>query len=653
MKKIMRARRGQFLIISAFAVILILTAAVASIYSGVQDNPFTETVKLAKDVNEVNLSIKRILGFSVGYYGSILQVTGNATYAREKTDNYIFSGLVNLEHSSLDSASSFEVESLSIRTQWFQSVSWSRGDISLAYTLPSSGLEGIRISETISLQVQMVNTINNQSIVNVKKNGDYPDLSLTKENFFFYDYDNMNHQWNLVNPETEPTISVEGNYILDIPSGVNKDVYLLEVVDDRGIKVEAFYSPSGKSEYKYTFNWNSTLYQGLDSDTIAVELLQNGTLRWLGEKLDMGNRERPIPPLIVSSIHVNQTIDGINKEVPFQIEDWGSEYTVPLGLTYNASIFSSRSMIVFLLNHHVSNTTIWWNGGDTANQTAYAWTNRYFQNDDPGSGELTNGIITLDLSDSQKVNAEVNGVTSSLEFLRVNGREPTYGSGLSYTIHHGIVRDVIQQEAEWAGGITDCPDIYSHIVITLPANATYYTFTAQTIFLQSAMTRDIDDLSVIQFSADRGAALTEDGVIGGKPIAALSPSEFYDGGTAWNHQWSEYLDASNRGAGIMFRNATNARLYAFDAFAGDKTGALNIFQSSRKIEMNPIKRYSVQNFQDAYDISWNGAVVISGSGNPNDTIYPYANNYIYSSSTLYKGLWIIVEQPPTIILGPA
>lgn len=642
------------MIIAAFAVLVILTAAVAGIYSYVQDNTFNNIVKLANDMNEINLSIKRLLGFTVGYYDSILAVTGNVTYAKEKTNDYIYSGIINLEHSHMDWASSFIVENLDIRTNWFDFVSWSRGDISLGYTLPKSGLDGIKIAETSALQVEIVSTIGNQSIVNVKKDGQYPDLSLTKNNFYFYVYDYDNRQWNLINPQTEPQISVEGNYILDIPSSIRKDTYFLEVIDNRGILVKAFYSQSGKREYSYAFNWNSTLYQGLnsDSDTIPIELLQNGSLRWLGEKLNTNGNERPIPPLRVSTLRVNQTIDGVNREVPFQIEDWGSGYTVPLGLTSNASILSSRSMIVFLLNHHVSQTTIWWDGSDTATQTSYARTNRYFKNDNPDSGILTNGKLILDLSDSQSVRATVNGVTSTVEFLRVNGRTQVYGSGISYTIHHGIVRDVTQQEAEWAGGITDCPDIYSKIVMTLPANATYYTFTVQTIFVPSNVNRTLTELSAVQLVADRGNALTENGMIGGKPIASTSPpNEFYNGGTAWAHHWSEYLDSNNKGAGIMFTNTTNRQLYAFDEFAADKTGALDITQSSKRIELNPIKRFSVRNFQNAYDISWSGAVVVFGSGNSDDTIYPYANNYIYSSSTLYRGLWIIVERPPTVTLS--
>ena len=32
-------------------------------------------------VDETNLALKQVLGFTVGYYGSILQVTGNSSYA--------------------------------------------------------------------------------------------------------------------------------------------------------------------------------------------------------------------------------------------------------------------------------------------------------------------------------------------------------------------------------------------------------------------------------------------------------------------------------------------------------------------------------------------------------------------------------------------
>ena len=97
----------------------------------------------------------------------------------------------------------------------------------------------------------------------------------------------------------------------------------------------------------------------------------------------------PIPPMPVKAIHVNQTIGGVNQEVPFQIEDWASDYQIPLGLTSNATIFGNRQMIVFLLNYSVSDFTIWWDGYDDANQTAMAYTNNYFTN--PSAGVINNG----------------------------------------------------------------------------------------------------------------------------------------------------------------------------------------------------------------------------------------------------------------------
>ena len=71
---------------------------------------------------------------------------------------------------------------------------------------------------------------------------------------------------------------------------------------------------------------------------------------------------------------MNETIDGVNQQVPFQIEDWASSYTIPLGLTNNATVFGNMQMIVFLVNTHVSDFTVWWNGSDQAIQTPLAYT---------------------------------------------------------------------------------------------------------------------------------------------------------------------------------------------------------------------------------------------------------------------------------------
>ena len=113
--------------------------------------------------------------------------------------------------------------------------------------------------------------------------------------------------------------------------------------------------------------------------TVAVELLQNGTMIWLGQNLLVTTQAIPIPPVPVKALHVNETINGVNQQVPFQIEDWASSYTVPFGLTDNATVFGNRQMIVFLVNTHVSSFTLWWNGSSQAVQTPLAYSDSQFQ----------------------------------------------------------------------------------------------------------------------------------------------------------------------------------------------------------------------------------------------------------------------------------
>ena len=238
----------------------------------------------------------------------------------------------------------------------------------------------------------------------------------------------------------------------------------------------------------------------LQQSTITIEVLQNGTMRWLGQNMEVTTEALPIPPMPVKSIHVNQTINGVNQEVPFQIEDWASDYQIPLGLTSNSTVFSNRQMIVFLINSGVNDFTIWWDGNDNATQTPMAYTNRYFTNDNTAAATLTNGNLTIKFT-SGSVGATVVGTTtySNATFMRINAKDSGYGGGTSYVIHHGIVRDVIQQEAEFSGGISGCPNVYANVIITLPANATYYTYNLRLMF-NSAQARTITNLCPIKLT---------------------------------------------------------------------------------------------------------------------------------------------------------
>ena len=76
-------RKGQFSIIAALLVAVVLVASVMTTYSAIRYNPVSEQPQILNAMDETNLGLKEILGFTVGYYGSVLKVTGNQTYANE------------------------------------------------------------------------------------------------------------------------------------------------------------------------------------------------------------------------------------------------------------------------------------------------------------------------------------------------------------------------------------------------------------------------------------------------------------------------------------------------------------------------------------------------------------------------------------------
>jgi hypothetical protein len=332
----------------------------------------------------------------------------------------------------------------------------------------------------------------------------------------------------------------------------------------------------------------------------------------------------------------------VNREVPFQVESWGSNHRLPLGLTSNASIFNGRNILVFLVHHEVEKVTLWWDGRDIATQPTYAWKNIYF-NDDPDAGSsygvLNNGIVRLKVYNFRIESTVVGGsTTSTAKFMRINEDEPNYGADPAYVIYNGIVRDIIQQEPEWSGGVPNCPNVYSQIVLTLPANATYYTYAVRTIFVNSSQSRTITDLSAIHLSVSVGQQQTENGTSGGYPVSSNATGLFYNSSSAtgWAHHWSEF-SSGNSGAGIMFTDSANEKLYIFDSIAGEKTGALNVIGSGRIVEFNPVERYEVS-FTSPLDVTWHGAVVT------------FEDEPIYRSSD-ETGLWVTVEHPPIIAVS--
>jgi len=216
-------------------------------------------------------------------------------------------------------------------------------------------------------------------------------------------------------------------------------------------------------------------------------------------------------------------------------------------------------------------------------------------------------------------------------------------------IHHGIVRDIIHQEAEWSGGANNCPNLYAHIVLTLPANATYYTYQLRLMFVESQQSRSISDICLIRPQATiagGGKTLTENGTLVGFPAISNNTgffcnfSDVFESG--WAHHWSEFIE-NNHGFGIMMTTAQNLQLYALDEIAGDKTGGIDIADSwsdgsqTVTIEVKPASSLATVSFTHALDVTWYGAVVTFDGDNP---VYPDIGGT--------TGLWITVEYPPTI-----
>ncbi len=383
----------------------------------------------------------------------------------------------------------------------------------------------------------------------------------------------------------------------------------------------------------------------LQDSTTVVEYLQNGTLRWLGQNLQNTTQAMPIPPLSVGAIHLNQTINGVNQEVPFQIEDWASEYRIPLGLTNNATVFGNRQMIVFLMNTNVSKFTVWWNGSDTATQTPFAYTNRYFTGDDENNSRLTNGRLTLQFGGGFTITSTAGNTSSTANFMRINGETSDYGSSLAYVIHHGIVRDIIQQEAEWdtdmgGGGAYNSPNLYANIVLTLPANVTYFTYQLRLMFINSQQARNVTEICPIKLTSTLSPlqTQTEDGIASGFTSVTNGTGTFYNvtSGSWTAHHWSQFISGT-KGAGIMFTDTANQMLYAFDSIAGSAVGALKADNSTKTIELLPVARSSA-NFVYPLDITWNGAVATFDGTTP---------IYALNGSTP-SGLWMLVEHSPAV-----
>ncbi|HEX9863246.1 MAG TPA: hypothetical protein VGB11_08220, partial [Candidatus Bathyarchaeia archaeon] len=288
--------------------------------------------------------------------------------------------------------------------------------------------------------------------------------------------------------------------------------------------------------------------------------------------------------------------------------------------------------------------TLWWNGSDLAVSTPLSYVNTCF-NDNSTSRTLNNGRVSLLFgSGFNPVTSTVidSGNYSTANFMRINGEDSVYGSELAYVITNGVVRDVVLQEAEWSGGAgtaNDCPNLYANIVLTLPAEASFYTYQLRLMFIDSQLDRTITDLCPVRLSSSISTIQTENGTIDNVVTGTGNFSNYAFGSGNWTaHHWSQFVSSSS-GAGILFTDKSNMLLYAFESITGNPTGALKTNNSTKIIELDPVSLYTVNPFKSAMDITWEGAIATFDA--PSTPVY-------YLNGDQPAGLWILAEFQPQI-----
>ena len=190
--------KGQFSIIAALLVTVILIASVMTTYSAIRYNPVQAQPQILSAIDETNLALKQILGFTVGYYGSVIQVTGNSSYAQSLATGYLDSGLANIADIQPEWGISFNVTYLSLGTNWFSNDSYSQGTMNVTYDLTGLGISGIAYSTSCRLEVQISpSSSNNQVCLTVIQDENEPvvGLGISSFKFYLYRYSNLTWEW--------------------------------------------------------------------------------------------------------------------------------------------------------------------------------------------------------------------------------------------------------------------------------------------------------------------------------------------------------------------------------------------------------------------------------------------------------------------------
>ena len=246
--------KGQFSIIAALLVAVVLIGSVMTTYSAIRYSSIQDQPQILSSTDESNQALDQILGFTVGYYGSVLKVTGNVTYAQQLANNYFDSGITHMGSIKPEWGLSLNTTDLELKANWFTNDSYSQGNMNVTYDLNGLGITGVSYSASTRLEVQVSdsNSTTQAQFKILTDNGE-PLTNLGANSIKFYNYVYGNLTWDFSVP-TNIISHVDGTYLVDLPSGVSSNSYVVQVEDTRGLSVLA----SSFSQFKTSIAWNTT-----------------------------------------------------------------------------------------------------------------------------------------------------------------------------------------------------------------------------------------------------------------------------------------------------------------------------------------------------------------------------------------------------------
>ncbi len=509
------SRKAQVYMLGIILMALFLLSTALFLYVNTlsqRESYYVYSENFASLTQSVKEAIEKVVAGALATYTTILDVSGNSSFARIKAEEVLNAGIRVLTSSFSNYGLELKYEPVNcsladeehpyrkitseevFKAYWFYPDSVSGVGIRFSFNLTEVGLYNYKVSghgsAYFSLKVKVLESKRNIVKISVTGEGNVPVLNLDETMIKLFIYNGSVREWVEETPEIV-TIFQNGTYILNhtIPPNFHLPTIsggvvpiALKVRDHRGVIVNAFAVPS----YTYSLSINQP-YNGRDPSKAVyeVEVQNDGVWRFLGQELESSNCDYgPVPPLPVRLLRVNAS----NEVIPFQVEDWNSNLTIPLGLSNPHTHFQKSNKLVFLLNSTFNTVKIWWSDDMDAEQIinktdlqydpATRWhSNTYYKG---RMEKLT--VLGFDFPIPQLA-LQHAGHEDEYIFGTINSLPPFGWASYSDPVTNCQARNMlsVEMEYQWQTLFSSTPDTYVLLIVTFPAHAKYATFTLHLI----------------------------------------------------------------------------------------------------------------------------------------------------------------------------